>query len=131
LIRYKTGDVGVLDHRVCECARGLPLIKEIQGRTTDFVVAQDGTVMHGLALIYIVRDLPGIAKFKIVQESISHTKVLLVAGSDFDSDVLERIRVGMAERLGSGVWIDIKIVDDIPFERSGKYRYVTSKVVTK
>ena len=130
-IRYRTGDVGVLDDRVCECGRGLPLIKEIHGRTTDFVVAQDGTVMHGLALIYVVRDLPGIEKFKIVQESIDQTRVLLVAGSDFDHDVVERIRKGMAERLGSGVSINIEIVDDISSEASGKYRYVTSKVAVK
>jgi len=130
-IRYRTGDVGVMDERVCECGRGLPLIKELQGRTTDFVVAQNGTVMHGLALIYVVRDLPGIAKFKIVQESIDHTKVLLVAGPDLDHDVVERIRVGMAKRLGSGVWIDVEIVDDIRSEPSGKYRYVTSEVAAK
>jgi phenylacetate-CoA ligase len=130
-IRYRTGDVGVLDERVCNCGRGLPLLKEIQGRTTDFVVAQDGTVMHGLALIYVVRDLPGIAKFKIMQESINHTKVRLVAGSDFDHGVVERIRAGMAERLGAGVWIDVEIVDDILSEPSGKYRYVTSKVAAK
>src|SRR5207253_2509642 len=36
-IRYRTGDVGVLDRQLCACGRGLPLLKEIQGRTTDFV----------------------------------------------------------------------------------------------
>lgn len=45
------------------------MLKEIQGRATDFVVARDGTVMHGLALIYILRDLPQVAGFKIMQES--------------------------------------------------------------
>ena len=128
-IRYRTGDVGMLDERVCECARGLPLIKEIQGRTTDFVVAQDGTVMHGLALVYVVRDLPGIAKFKIVQESVDHTKVLLVVDADFDHANTERIRSAMAQRLGAGVRIDVEFVDDIPPEASGKYRYVISKAV--
>ncbi len=126
-IRYRTGDVGVLDERACACGRGLPLIKEIQGRTTDFVIARDGTVMHGLALVYVVRDLPGIAKFKIVQESIDHTRVLLVAGADLDRGIAEKIRTGMAQRLGSGVRIDVEFVDDIPAEASGKYRYVTSK----
>jgi len=128
-IRYRTGDVGALDERVCACGRGLPMIREIQGRTTDFVVAQDGTVMHGLALVYIVRDLPGIAKFKIVQESIDHTKVLLVTGASFDRGIAKKIRKEMAQRLGSGVRIDVDFVDDIPAEASGKYRYVTSKVV--
>ncbi len=128
-IRYRTGDVGVLDEGICECARGLPLIKEIQGRTTDFVVARDGTVMHGLALVYVVRDLPGIAKFKIVQESVDHTRVLLVVDADFDRAIAQKIRTGMAQRLGSGVRIEVEFVDDIPPEASGKYRYVISKAI--
>ena len=130
-IRYRTGDVGVMDDRVCECGRGLPMLKEIQGRTTDFVVARDGTVMHGLALVYVVRDLPGVAKFKIVQETLDRTRVLLVAGPDFEGAVVERIKSGMARRLGSGVAIDVEVVDDIPPEASGKYRYVTSKVAAR
>jgi phenylacetate-coenzyme A ligase PaaK-like adenylate-forming protein len=127
-VRYRTGDVAVLDESRCPCGRGLPLIKEIQGRTTDFVVAKNGTVMHGLALIYVVRDLPGIAKFKIVQESTDRTRVLLVAGPDFDPRTTERIRAGLAERLGADVAIDVEMVADIPAETSGKFRYVTSKV---
>jgi phenylacetate-CoA ligase len=130
-IRYRTGDVGVLDDRLCECGRGLPMLREIQGRTTDFVVARDGTVMHGLALVYVVRDLPGVAKFKIVQESVDRTTVRLVAGPEFDPAVVERIKAGMARRLGAGVAIDVEVVDDIPPEASGKYRYVTSKVAAR
>ncbi len=130
-IRYRTGDVGILDDQKCPCGRGLPLIKEIQGRTTDFVVAHDGTVMHGLALVYIVRDLPGIVKFKIMQESLENTKILLVTDITFDRNNESRIRTAMKQRLGLNVIIDIEFVDDIPAEASGKFRYVTSKVVAR
>jgi phenylacetate-CoA ligase len=130
-VRYRTGDVGILDDGVCECGRGLPLIKDLQGRTTDFVVAQDGTIMHGLALIYVVRELPGIAKFKIVQESLDRTEVLLVPEPHSYPDIVRIIKDGMSKRLGSGVCIDVKIVDDIPSEASGKFRYVTSKVAVR
>lgn len=130
-IRYRTGDVGVLDDRQCPCGRGLPMIKEIQGRTTDFVVARDGTVMHGLALVYIVRDLPGVAKFKIVQENLDNTKVLLVVDPQFDRGNAARIKAAMQQRLGADVSIDIDFVDDIPAEASGKFRYVISKVAAR
>jgi len=86
-------------------------------------------VMHGLALIYVVRDLPAIRKFKIVQESREHTRVLLAIDPEFDRGNVERIRAGMGERLGAGVRIDVEIVADIPAEASGKYRYVMSKAV--
>jgi len=127
-IRYRTGDIGVLDDRPCACGRGLPLLREIEGRATDFVVAADGTVMHGLALIYVLRDLPGIAAFKIVQESIERTRVLVEPAAGFGADGEQRIRSGLAARLGQGVTIDIERVARIEPERSGKFRYVVSKV---
>ncbi|MCC6531328.1 MAG: phenylacetate--CoA ligase family protein [Burkholderiales bacterium] len=127
-IRYRTGDVGTLDERACKCGRGLPMLREIEGRTTDFVVSRDGTVSHGLALIYVVRELSGIRKFKIIQESVDRTRVLLVPDAGFDPAVTGRIRTGMERRLGAGVAIDIELVDEIPAEASGKFRYVVSKV---
>jgi len=53
-------------------------LKEIQGRTTDFIIAQDGTVLHGLALIYVLRDVEGIESFKITQYSLDDTTVQIV-----------------------------------------------------
>lgn len=127
-IRYRTGDVGVLDDQRCSCGRGLPLLKEIQGRTTDFVVAADGTVMHGLALIYVVRDVPGVENFKITQETAEHLRVALVTSESFADDSLESIRAGLRQRLGENVQVDVERVDQIAAEASGKYRYVVSRV---
>ena len=127
-IRYRTGDVAVMDTASCACGRGLPMLKEIQGRATDFVVARDGTVMHGLALIYILRDLPQVAGFKIMQESLDLTRVQVVPGPGFDADITRHIQRGLAARLGEGVHIEVEEVNEIAPEKSGKYRYVLSKV---
>lgn len=127
-IRYRTGDVAVLDDRMCPCGRGLPMIRELQGRSTDFVVARDGTVMHGLALIYVLRELPGVAGFKIVQESLSLTRILVVPGEGYTDETTERIRAGIARRLGRDVEVQVELVSEIAPERSGKYRYVMSRV---
>ena len=127
-IRYRTGDVGVLDDQSCSCGRGLPLLKEIQGRTTDFVVAQDGTVLHGLALIYVMRELPGIVEFKIIQESLQRVRVQIVVKEDYSRDSETRIVEVFHERLGQDVQVDIEYVDEIAPEKSGKFRYVVSRV---
>lgn len=127
-IRYRTGDIGILDKNACPCGRGLPLLKEIQGRTTDFVVARDGTVMHGLALIYVLRDLPGVKAFKIIQESLDWTRVLLATDLEFDEQNCVKIITGFKQRLGESVKIEIERVPEIPKETSGKFRYIVSKV---
>ena len=128
-IRYKTGDVGVLSNEQCACGRGLPLLQEIQGRTTDFIVAQDGNVMHGLALIYILRDIEGIKEFKIIQESRDVTNVLVVAENGFRMEDEQIIVNGFKSRLGKHVSINVQQVTTIPAEKSGKFRYVVSHAV--
>jgi phenylacetate-CoA ligase len=127
-VRYRTGDIGVLSNAPCACGRGLPQLREVQGRTTDFVVAADGTVMHGLALIYILRDLPGIKQFKIVQETKLRTSVQLVTDAVFERERLADIVNGFKARLGAAVEVQIDLVQSIPAEKSGKFRYVVSKV---
>ena len=127
-IRYRTGDVAVMSDETCSCGRTLPLLKEIQGRTTDFVVAADGTIMHGLALIYTVRDVPGVERFKIIQHSLDHTEVLLVTTPVFNDAGADRIVRDYKARLGASVQVSLTRVDEIPREASGKFRYVVSKV---
>ena len=127
-LRYRTGDVGRLARDACACGRGLPLLAEVEGRSTDFVVAADGTRMHGLALIYVLRDLPQVAQFKIVQHDRRHTEVLLVPREGFgpaqEAHIVEQFR----RRLGAAVEVRITRREHIPREASGKYRYVVSHV---
>ncbi|MDB5823276.1 MAG: capsule biosynthesis protein CapK [Herminiimonas sp.] len=127
-IRYRTGDIGTLDTKPCNCGRGLPLIKEIQGRSTDFVVAHDGTVMHGLALVYILRDLPEVRAFKIIQESVDFTRVLVVPEGELSARLMGEIERGFKARLGTQVRVEVESVAEIPPEKSGKFRYVVSMV---
>ena len=128
-IRYRTGDIGTLDTHACRCGRRLPLLRDIQGRSTDFVVAADGTVMHGLSLIYILRDLPGMKGFKVIQESRQLTRVLLVTEPPFEESKIDSIVSGFKQRLGKDVEIDVQLTDSIPAEKSGKFRYIVSHAV--
>lgn len=127
-IRYRTGDVGRLSEEQCKCGRGLPVLAEIQGRSSDFVVASDGTVMHGLALIYVLREISGIKSFKVVQENLKQTNIYIVTEEGFDPSNTGRIINGFKNRLGDDVTINIEYVNEIEREKSGKFRYIVSKV---
>ncbi|MDX1734142.1 MAG: AMP-binding protein [Halioglobus sp.] len=127
-VRYRTGDVGCLSDEVCRCGRGLPLLGDIDGRTTDFVHAADGTVLHGLALIYILREMPEIREFRIIQESLTQI-TLQLATSTQDREVLEsHVSRQFRRRLGDAVMVEFDYVDQVPREASGKFRYVVSRI---
>jgi phenylacetate-CoA ligase len=131
-IRYRTGDIAQFDTQTCKCGRNLSTMKKIQGRTTDFILSPDGRWQHGLSLIYVIRDTPGVAKFKIVQEAVDDVKVLIKVHEPlFPENGKSQITEGLKKRMGQEVNINIEVVDEIEKDASGKYRYVVSKVAEK
>ena len=50
-IRYKTGDMGILEHRKCKCGWKSPYIKELYGRIEDYVVTKDGRKVTRLVIL--------------------------------------------------------------------------------
>jgi phenylacetate-CoA ligase len=131
-IRYRTGDVAQFDTQKCKCGRNLSAMKKIQGRTTDFIITPDGRWQHGLSLIYVMRDIPGVAEFKIIQEAVDDVKVLLkIHKTLFPEEGKREIIEGFKKRMGQEVNVNIEMVDEIEKDASGKYRYVVSKVAGK
>jgi phenylacetate-CoA ligase len=127
-IRYRTGDVVRYAHETCKAGRGLHVIGEVMGRTTDFVVRSDGTIMHALAVIYVLRAVDGVAEFKFIQHTERDVEVLVVPSPAWTDAARSHVNAGLVARLGHEVRIAVRLVDSIPPEPSGKYRYVVSRV---
>ena len=127
-IRYRTGDMVRMSPESCLEGRGLHAIDEVVGRSTDFVVRADGTVMHALAVIYVLRDVEGIAQFRLIQHALDDVEVIVVANARWGEAAWAKATAGLVQRLGSGVRIRFRVVDAMPVEASGKYRYVVSHV---
>lgn len=127
-VRYRTGDMVRMASGECREGRGLHVIEDVVGRSTDFVVRSDGTIMHALAVIYVLRAVEGVASFKFIQHSVKHAEVLVVRGAGWGDAARERIASGIKARLGPDTRIDVRMVETIPGEASGKYRYVVSHV---
>jgi phenylacetate-CoA ligase len=129
-VRYRTGDVGRLSHDACPCGRGLPLLAEIEGRSTDFVRATDGTVIHGLALIYVLREIPQVEAFRIIQESLTSITVQLVTSAADKAPLELTITEQFQRRLGHSAVVNFDHVSKIEREASGKFRYVVSRITS-
>jgi phenylacetate-CoA ligase len=127
-IRYRTGDIAVLDGGQCPCGRSLPLIRDIQGRANDMLVGAGGQVMHYTGVSHLLRGLPGLHTFKVIQESLFLVRVLVVAEPPLTEAQAAGIREGLRRRLGPDVIVVIEQVADIPLERSGKHRHVICRI---
>ena len=127
-IRYRTGDMVRLSPEPCRADRGLHVIAEVVGRQTDFLVRADGTIMHALAGIYVLRATEGVAEFKLIQHDLRDLEVLVVPGPRWQAESTHTIQAGLRQRLGNDVRVTVRLVDQIAPEASGKHRYVVSRV---
>lgn len=129
LIRYEVGDVVVPSARVCKCGRGLPLIERVEGREADYVVTPAGNLISGISLTENFANLvPGTAQMQIVQESITQLRIRLVASAEFGDASRRKIAELVRDTFGDSVSHDVELVDAIPQEPSGKYRFCISNV---
>jgi phenylacetate-CoA ligase len=103
------------------------VLDEVQGRSTDFIRTASGNQMHALALIYEVRDKPGVRAFKFIQDEDLSLELLIDGGPELTAEVEGQIRAGLIRRMGPGTVLQIRRVAEIPPEKSGKYRYVVSR----
>jgi phenylacetate-CoA ligase len=127
-IRYRTGDMVRLSPEADRAGRGLHVIAEVVGRSTDFLVRADGTIMHALAGIYVVRAIEGIAEFRLIQHELRAIEVLVVPAPRWTSSGAAAIAEGLQRRLGHDVRVAVRLVERIAPEASGKHRYVVSHV---
>jgi phenylacetate-CoA ligase len=128
IIRYRTGDIGRLEHSPCPCGRTLPRLAEVEGRQTDFIVTPEGRIMHALSLIYILRAVTSIKQFKVIQEALDRIVLQVVPEPSFTSEDCVSITTQIRLLLGNDTKIELVELPAIPPAASGKFRYVESKV---
>jgi len=126
-IRYEIGDVGMEGDQPCPCGRGLPLMRMIEGRFNDFIVLKDGRRISPFQLTCAIENVPGIAKYQIVQEKVGRMVVRLVRGREFSQGAFGEIRQRLYPLVGEGMEIDFQVLEDVQKE-TRKYQVVLSKV---
>jgi phenylacetate-CoA ligase len=75
-----------------------------------------------------MRDIEGVGEFKVIQHALERIEVQVVPNAKWQDCRKDEIIDHFKDRLGKGVQVDIDMMDAIPPEASGKYRYVVSRV---
>lgn len=128
LVRYRTGDLGVLGSRRCACGRGLPVLERLQGRANDALLARGGTWVHGSTFNHLLRAVPGIRAYKIVQERIEEVTVYLSVAGTLPEGVQDRLVASLKASLGADTRVQLELTDAIAPEANGKFRHVVCRI---
>jgi phenylacetate-CoA ligase len=124
MIRYRTRDVGRLKSAACSCGRGLPLLDLAGGRVTDFLIAMNGKKVSGVVLAtYVITNIPGVRQVQFVQNAKGFAKINVVKGRDWSPPAEGELIRKAREFLGGDMQVEVEFKDDIPMEKSGKFRF--------
>jgi len=134
LIRYRIGDVGVNSGEQCSCGITLPLMKIMEGRADDFLIALDGRIIPPTVFFpYPFENYEGIKQFRVIQERRDKLTIQLAVKESFlnDAQVFEKAKKKILELFGEGMQVYFEILEQINRDPTGKLRKVISHVPIK
>jgi phenylacetate-CoA ligase len=127
-IRYKNGDLATYETGNCTCRRSFPLLREIVGRTNDYLVTAQGQFVHPEFFAHTFRFRSEVVRFQVHQHDREHLEVRLVCGQPVSGSWLDNVRSEIQAHFGDGTQVSLKVVDQIELTPSGKHRYIISEV---
>uniref|UniRef100_UPI0025EE9EB3 phenylacetate--CoA ligase family protein n=1 Tax=Algoriphagus sp. TaxID=1872435 RepID=UPI0025EE9EB3 len=72
LIRYEVGDLAVKGENIkCSCGLELPILKEIIGRLTDFLITPSQKYITVQTVVRILKQFSEIDQFKVIQTGVN------------------------------------------------------------
>lgn len=124
-IRYENGDGATISDRKCVCGINQPLMTSIEGRTADTLILRNGSSVHGVFLTDIFYELGifanKIERFQAIQSNPGEILLLLESKTGLDKILLSNLEKELESYFSK---IEIKNVNEIPNEKTGKFQYI-------
>lgn len=120
-IRYKTGDMGILESGSCKCGWKSPYIKELCGRIEDYVVSKEGRRITRLD--HIVIPAKGVIGMQLVQTKPGELIINVLPGERFDPESMNDVMDLAKDYLGN-MKITWRTVENLEQTNAGKTKFI-------
>lgn len=129
LIRYSIGDsIDLSGIFSCNCGSKFPIVKNIEGRKQDYIYTTEHGKISVVNITICTKEAKGINCLQLVQNIIDEIDIYVVTDEKFN-DYEEKVFLSSLRRIvGDNVNIKLFKVNDIPKEKSGKFRIVKNNL---
>ena len=126
LIRYDIQDLVQLSNKKCPCDRGLPLIKNVEGRVIDFLYTKSGKWIPSFSPSHTsIEDYHWISKYQWVQTEQGKATLRIQPWPDMEIPSRKEIERGISMRWPKDeLDVQPEIVDSMILTKSGKQIFV-------
>lgn len=131
IIRYRLTDSieGIQEKSSTTEKTLFPIIDKVHGRIEDYTYNMKGDLIPPAVVTFPFKKLKQIRACKIIQNSLSNFELIIEANKNNQS-ILEanNIVLNLKKIYGSGVTFTQHFVDNIPVDKSGKFRWIECKI---
>jgi phenylacetate-CoA ligase len=131
LIRYRIGDSVSFSDEKCTCGNESLMVKDIQGRSRDFLYTAEGVKINGGNVANLFKNMPNaLIRAQAIQDEMNSITILLEVDKESYKEKYDQLLVKeFKHKFGLNTHITIQHVDEIPREKSGKYRLIVNRVL--
>ncbi|MHB8828647.1 MAG: phenylacetate--CoA ligase family protein [Syntrophales bacterium] len=135
LIRYRIGDAMIFEQpdKTCACGLESPIVKEIQGRRLDFLYTASGAKINGGNVANLFKNMPNaLIRAQTIQNRMDEIVIKLQADKNlYKPEYDDLLRSEFLHKFGDATKVRIEHVDEIPREKSGKFKLIINAVGQK
>ncbi len=129
LIRYDIGDYAEAG-ALCDCGRGLPVIKNIMGRERNMVMLPDGSKHWAIFRAKEWGHIAPIRQLQMIQHAPDRIEAIAAMDRPMSPEEQELFVTTMQRNLRFPHRIDVTVVGEIPRGPNGKFEDFVSRVNT-
>lgn len=128
-IRYENGDMATLTDEKCTCGVHQPLMKSIEGRSTDTITINNGSKVHGVFFTDILYEIGILShefqKFQVVQNKIGSIEFRVETQKPIDNKKKEQLKISLRRFFNSVNYIEVQKLKNEP---NGKFKYIINNM---
>ncbi|KPK99044.1 MAG: hypothetical protein AMJ95_01115 [Omnitrophica WOR_2 bacterium SM23_72] len=128
LIRYETGDLGVVSGKPCSCARGLPLLISLDGRTSEILKYKNKYIFPSM-LSGVPERISNIKECQFMQDKEDAIKINIVKRETYSSKDTEELTEILRDTIDKELNLEINFVNEIPRSTMGKFQFVINHLI--
>lgn len=128
-IRYRLGDLATATGERCPCGLPFAVVRQITGRTVDYLHLPDGTALHPYRLLAPLArgEMPWVRRYQLAQIRNDHLVLRVIVSPEAAPGDLIALESRLNTLLPDDVALLVERVDDLPLARNGKFRLVQSR----
>lgn len=131
LIRYKIGDMAVVDDNKtsCSCGCHYPKIKRIVGRTVNVFKLKNGDLVDGTYLTLVFSKINKVRQFQVIQKSYDLVEFVVNSDKKLSQEEVNSVESNMRLSMGDNCIFKWQYVAGIEAGPTGKFNYIISNIM--